>query len=316
MLITAFGLFAQNVSPGQVSGVISDTNGEPLAGVAVVVKGTQANTLSGADGTFSIKAGPRDVLQFIMLGMKDQEVVVGNNLWFNITMETDVDILDEAVVTGYGTFKKSTYTGSASVVNTEKLRELPVVSLTQLMEGNLPGVQMFSSSGQPGSGTSTLVRGRGSINASTEPLFVLDGIPVGSGNLSEDSNNAGGLSILSTLNPSDIESITVLKDAASASLYGARGANGVILIKTKSVQKGRTVYNVKVNGGFSDFAVPYRPMMGGDERRELLYEGYVNYQLDRGMSQAEAQQWANAQIDNVAAVPAGGYADWAGAMLH
>ena len=231
-------------------------------------------------------------------------------------METDVDQLEKAVVTGYGTFKKSTYTGSASVVNTEKLRELPVVSLTQMMEGNLPGVQMFSSSGQPGSGTSTIVRGRGSINASTEPLFVLDGVPVGSGNLSEDSNNAGGLGILSTLNPSDIESITVLKDAASASLYGARGANGVILIKTKSVQKGKTVYNVKVNGGFSDFAVPYRPMMGGQERRELIYEGYVNYQLDRGMSLAEAQQWADTQIDDSAPIPSGGYADWESAMFH
>ena len=315
-LTAAFGLYAQNAAPGQVSGVITDTNGEPLAGVAVVVRGTQVNTLSGVDGSFAIKAGPRDVLQFIMLGMKDQEITVGNNLWFNVTMETDVDQLEEAVVTGYGTFKKSTYTGSASVVNTEKLRELPVVSLTQMMEGNLPGVQMFSSSGQPGSGTSTIVRGRGSINASTEPLFVLDGVPVGSGNLSEDSNNAGGLGILSTLNPSDIESITVLKDAASASLYGARGANGVILIKTKSVQKGKTVYNVKVNGGFSDFAVPYRPMMGGQERRELIYEGYVNYQLDRGMSLAEAQQWADTRIDDSAPIPSGGYADWESAMFH
>ena len=314
--LAVLGLSAQNSSPGVVSGIITDTSGEPLAGVAVVVKGTQVNTLSSADGSFSIKAQPRDVLQFIMLGMKDQEAVVGNNLWLNIIMDTDVDILDEAVVTGYGTFKKSTYTGSASVVNTEKLRELPVVSLTQMMEGNLPGVQMFSSSGQPGSGTSTLVRGRGSINASTEPLFVLDGVPVGSGNLSEDSNNAGGLGILSTINPADIESITVLKDAASASLYGARGANGVILIKTKSVQKGKTVYNVKVNGGFSDFAVPYRPMMGGQERRDLIHEGYVNYQLDRGMSLQEAQRWADSQIDNVAPIPAGGFADWEKAMFH
>ena len=180
--LAVLGLSAQNSSPGVVSGIITDTSGEPLAGVAVVVKGTQVNTLSSADGSFSIKAQPRDVLQFIMLGMKDQEAVVGNNLWLNIIMDTDVDILDEAVVTGYGTFKKSTYTGSASVVNTEKLRELPVVSLTQMMEGNLPGVQMFSSSGQPGSGTCPLVRGRGSINASTDPLFVLVGGPVGSGN--------------------------------------------------------------------------------------------------------------------------------------
>lgn len=303
-------------APGYVTGVVVDQAGEPLPGVAIIVKGTGANAVTSAAGAFSVKAKPQDILQLIFLGMKDKEVVVTSESWYNITMEQDIDILDEVIVTGYGTFKKSTYTGSASTVNTEKLKELPVVSMTQMMEGNLPGVQIFTTSGQPGSGTSTLVRGRGSINASTEPLYVLDGIPVSSGNYSADSNNAGGLGVLATINPSDIESITVLKDAASASLYGARGANGVILIKTKSAQQGKTVYNIKVSGGISDFAMDYRPIMGGEERRELLYEGYVNYQLDKGLELNAAKAWADSQIDAVAAVPAGGYVDWAKEMFH
>lgn len=301
---------------GTVSGVVVDNAGEPLAGVAILVKGKNTNAVTSSNGSFSVKAGPNDVLQFLFLGMKDKEVPVNGQIWLNVAMDPDIDVLDEVVVTGYGTFRKSTYTGSASVVNTEKIKDLPVVSLTQLMEGNTTGVQIFTTSGQPGSGTSMMIRGRGSINASIAPLYVLDGIPVSSDNLSSDSNNAGGLDILATINPADIESITVLKDAASASLYGARGANGVVLIKTKAAQKGKTVYNFKASGGVSDFAMPYRPMMGGQERRELIYEGYVNYQLDKGLSQADAQAWADGQIDAAAAIPAGGFADWEKAMFH
>lgn len=313
MCCASFSAFAQD---SKVSGVVEDEAGEPLAGVAVVVKGSSVSTITDAEGEFSIKATPSSVLQFYLLGMKSKEITAGNDPFLTVMMEAEASFLDEVVVTGYGTFKKSTYTGSASVVSTDKLKELPVVSITQMMEGNLPGMQIFSSSGQPGSGTSIVVRGRGSINASTEPLYVLDGVPISSTNLSQNPNSAGGLGILSTINPSDIESITVLKDAASASLYGARGANGVILIKTKGAKAGKTSYNFKISGGFSDFATPYRPMMGGEERRELIYEGYVNYKLDAGLTQAEAEEWAKSQIDYAAAVPSGGYADWESAMFH
>ncbi|MCQ2146412.1 MAG: TonB-dependent receptor [Bacteroidales bacterium] len=311
--VSSFELTAQNST---MTGVVVDESGEPLAGVAIVVKGSSVTAISSADGKFTINAGNGSTLQFFMLGMKTKEMnaTAGQNL--SVVLETESAYLDEVVVTGYGSFKKSTYTGSASVVSTEKLKELPVVSITQMMEGNLPGMQIFSSSGQPGSGTSIIVRGRGSINASTEPLYVLDGVPVSGGNLSHNSNSAGGLGLLATINPADIESITVLKDAASASLYGARGANGVVLIRTKSAQAGKTSYNVKVSGGFSDFAMQYRPMMGGQERRELIYEGYVNYQLDNGLSQSDAEAWADQQIDNAAAIPAKGYADWEKAMFH
>lgn len=298
-----------------VSGIIVDNIGEPLPGVAVIVKGTNTNAVSNMDGAFSIEADPHSTLQFIVLGMKDKEVALNDRTWLDIEMTPHIDVLDEVVVTGYGNFKKSTYTGSASVVSAEKLKSLPIVSFTQMLEGNVPGVTISSTSGQPGSATTTRVRGRGSINASNEPLYVLDGVPISSANLSNDSNNAGGLGILSTINPADIERITVLKDAASASLYGARGANGVILINTRKGVKGKTMYNVKANIGVSDFACNYREFMGGDERRSLIYEGFVNNQMDKGKTLAEAQAYANSVIDNYAAMPEGGYADWVGALF-
>lgn len=302
-------------TPKAVSGLIVDNNGEPLAGVAVVVKETSRNTISNVDGAFTIEASPSEVIQFIFLGMKDVEIVLDDKIWLDVVMTPQIDILDEVVVTGYGNFKKSTYTGSASVVSTEKLKDLPVVSFTQMMEGNIAGVSISTVSGQPGSAASTTVRGRGSINASNEPLYVLDGIPISSENLSQDSNNAGGLGILSTINPADIERITVLKDASSASLYGARGANGVILITTKKALKGRTVYNFKANLGVSEFAYNYREIMGGDERRALIHEGFVNYQLDRGQSMEQAKAYADSVIDNYAPIPKGGYADWEKALF-
>lgn len=154
-------------------------------------------------------------------------------------MKEDANTLDEVVVTGYGDFKKATYTGSASVLTTEKLEALPVVSVGQMIESNIPGISVVAgTSSQPGAKTTTGT-GIASMNASTEPLYVLDGVPIPSYDLSNftSMSEAGGMGVIETLNPADIESITVLKDAASASLYGAKGANGVVLITTKKEKK-------------------------------------------------------------------------------
>ena len=194
---------------------------------------------------------------------------------------------------------------------------MPVVSVAQMMEANIPGLSSVASSSQPGSKATVRVRGIASMNASTEPLYVLDGVPVASRDMSGLSANAsaGGLGLIETLNPADIESITVLKDAASASLYGAKGSNGVILITTKKGKEGKMRVSMQATYGITDIAYNYRPIMGGEERRELIYEGFVNYRLNQGDSEAEAKAYADGQIDNYAARPVNGYADWEDALL-
>ena len=298
-----------------VTGVVKNAKGEPLPGVAVVVKGSTTGVVTDIDGKFSIRTQPSSVLQFCFLGMKDQDLPIPANHQMNVIMREDAEVIDEVVVTGYGNFKKSSYTGSASVVSIDKMQSLPVVSVTQMLEANLPGISLSSSSGQPGSNVSMTIRGIGSFNASTEPLYVLDGVPVTSGNLSSNSMNSGGLGFISTLNPADIENITVLKDAASAALYGARGANGVVLITTRKGSQGKTTYSLKASFGVSDLAYTFRETMGGEERRELIYEGFVNQKLDEGLSQAEAEAYADSQIDIYAAEPADGWADWEDALF-
>lgn len=299
-----------------VSGNVKDASGEPLIGVTVIIKGTTTGVTTDINGNFSLQTNPDNILQFRFLGMKDLDMGIPASHYLAIVMQENAQTMEEVIVTGYGNFKKSTYTGSASVVSTEKMENLPVVSITQMLEANLPGLSTFTGSGQAGSTVSLRVRGIGSFNASNEPLYVLDGVPILSGNLSGDDENGGGLGFLSTLNPSDIENITVLKDAASASLYGARGANGVILITTKKGSQGKTSYNFKVSYGTSDLAYDYREIMGGEERRQLIHEGFVNYQLDRGASQDDALLWADEQTERYAAKPKDGYADWIGAMFR
>lgn len=301
-----------------VKGTVVGADGMPLPGVTVKLKGTTVGTATDADGIFQIKVPNRQkaVLEFSYIGMKPKEVKVEGKDNLLIEMEDDNSLLEEVVVTGYGNVKKTSYTGSASVLNTDKHKDLPVVSMTQMMEANMPGVRLITSNGSPGSNTSIRVRGFGSLSASNAPLFVLDGVPVESGDMSNDEMNGGGMGILSTINPSDIESITVLKDAASASLYGARGANGVILVTTKKGKKGKTTYNFKASYGISDMATKFRPTMGGAERRALILEGLTNRNLLNGQSLEWAQEHAEEEIDNYARIPAGGYADWENALFR
>lgn len=178
------------------------------------------------------------------IGYLAQDIPTKGKGDFHIILKEDTNTLDEVVVTGYGDFKKATYTGSASVLTTEKLEALPVVSVGQMIESNIPGISVVAgTSSQPGAKTTLRVRGVASMNASTEPLYVLDGVPIPSYDLSNftSMSEAGGMGFIETLNPADIESITVLKDAASASLYGAKGANGVVLITTKKERKASFV---------------------------------------------------------------------------
>lgn len=312
LLLGVNQIVAQDI---QVNGtVLGIDNQEPVIGATVLVVGSKTGTVTDMDGKFSLKVPAGATLQVSFIGMRMEKIKAKPEML--IYLHPDSELLEEVVVTGYGNVSKSSYTGAASILSTEKQRDLPVISVTQMMEANLPGVSMSSASGTPGSNTSIRIRGIGSISGSNEPLYVLDGVPVQSGNMSPNDMNTGGLGILNTLNPADIENITILKDAASSSLYGARGANGVVLITTKKGKEGKTTYNVKASFGISDLAYQFRPTMGGDERRELIWEGLRNSMVDSGSSMEEAARYADSQIDVYAPKPANGYADWDDALFR
>lgn len=302
-----------------VKGNVRDKDGNSLPGVSVQVKGTHSGVASDVDGNFELKlADPKNaVLVFSFVGMKTKEMAApADGSTMQVVLEPDQEQLEEVIVTGYGSFKKSAYAGSASMVKTQQLKDVPAVSFSQVLQGAAPGVQISSGSGQPGASTSINIRGMGSFNASNSPLYVIDGVPMISGNVSALDTDSG-LDIMSTLSTSDIENITVIKDAAAAALYGSRAANGVILITTKQGKQGKPVFNFKADWGFSDFAMEFRPTIGGAERREMIYNALKDgYMLYEEKSQEEAVAYAGKEIDNYAPVPWCGYTDWWDVMFR
>ena len=317
--IVAQQLFAQKRT---ISGVVTSADEkEALIGVSITVKGNESvGTITDINGKYTLQAEPDQTLIVSYIGMKTMEVnVPRKNSVLNIVMEPESMNLDEVVVTGYGNFTKSSFTGSANTLKADMLKDIPVMSVEQKLQGMTTGVNITSSSGQPGANQNIRIRGMGSFNASQEPLFVIDGVPVTSGSLSAGGSDAAYMNnsktnIMSTLNPSDIENITVIKDAAAASLYGSRAANGVILITTKKGSAGKAQVTLNVSGGFSNAAVDFRPTLNGDQRRDLLYEGLVNYAIDQNMESPTA--YADQEIGQYAYVPSMGYTDWRKELLR
>ena len=226
--------------------VTSSEDGTTLPGVNVVLKGTTVGTVTDIDGNWSL-AVPADggTLVFSFVGLATREIEIGASSVYNVQMDTDVTELSEVVVVGYGTTLEKEFSGAASTIDAEAIERLPATSTDQMLQGNASGVQVTSSSGTPGGGVSVRVRGQTSISASNDPLYVIDGVPVVSGNLQQSGFGGQGQNALAALNPNDIESIRVLKDAASTAIYGARAANGVVLITTKRGKSGKT--NVNIN---------------------------------------------------------------------
>ncbi|MEZ0452586.1 TonB-dependent receptor [Sphingobacterium thalpophilum] len=300
-----------------VRGQVTDQQGKPLSGVSVTVKGTKTTVGTDQDGSYSVVAGRGETLVFSFLGYERKEIEVDAEI-LNVSLQFSQSDLEEVVVTGYGTFKKSDYTGSASTIRTERMADVPAVNFSTMLQGNAPGVQVNSLSGQPGGETDIRIRGMGSINASNKPLFVIDGVPVMSGDISSSSSNNAGLDVMSTLSSADIEQITVIKDAAAASLYGSRAAGGVILITTKSGKAGRPVFTVKADYGLSGQATDFREVMDGPQRREMLLEGLRNKAryLDKLTDEAKIDEYAQANIDKYAPIPVGGWADWKKALFR
>lgn len=312
-------LFAQKRA---ISGVVTSADEkEALIGASISIKGNEnVGTITDINGKYTLQVEPDQTLIVSYIGMKTMEVHVPHkNSVLNIVMEPESMNLDEVVVTGYGNFTKSSFTGSANTLKADMLKDIPVMSVEQKLQGMTTGVNITSSSGQPGANQNIRIRGMGSFNASQEPLFVIDGVPVTSGSLSAGGSDAAYMNnsktnIMSTLNPSDIENITVIKDAAAASLYGSRAANGVILITTKKGSAGKAQVTLNVSGGFSNAAVDFRPTLNGDQRRDLLYEGLVNYAIDQNM--ISPTDYADQEIGQYAYVPSMGYTDWRKELLR
>ena len=251
--------------------VISEEDGQPVIGASVLVKGTQLGTITGVDGDFTLPNVPSSAktLQISYIGMKTQEVAIKPNV--KIFMKSDAEMLEEVMVVAYGTTKKESFTGSAEVIKSEKLKERPIANVTKALDGMVAGVQTTSGSGQPGSGSSVVVRGYGSINSSQSPLYVVDGVPY-------DGN-------ISAINPNDIETMTVLKDASAGALYGSRGANGVIMITTKKGNSGKVKVNLKANWGVSSRAIPRYETMDEAGYLETVFQSYKNNQIiNNGLS--------------------------------
>jgi TonB-linked SusC/RagA family outer membrane protein len=312
-LFLFIGIGLVNAQVPTVTGVVtSDEDGSPVPGATIRVKGTQVGTVTDLDGRFILTNLPNSAttLQISYIGMKEEEVAVKPKVL--VVLHSNQELLDEVVVTGYGSFKKSSFTGSASTVSTAALENVPVVSVTEKLQGSVPGVSFGSSSSNPGAVSSIRIRGMGSINAGNNPLYVIDGTPVTSGDISDfgDAYNDAGTDILATLNSNDIESITVIKDAAAASLYGSRAANGVIVITTKSGREGKTHVSFSSDWGFSEMAINYRPQLSGEDRRALLTQGLENYGYSIGYDANAASEFAASYIDYYAAVPENGYTNW------
>ena len=275
----SLGMSAQQVVRGQVT----DATGEPLIGATIQPVGGGNGAATDVNGEFSLNL-PYNVktLKISYVGYKTQEVPVQPNM--AITLSDSGTALDEVMVVAYGTAKKQSYTGSAEAVTNKKLELRPVTDATKALEGNVAGLQVTSASGQPGSSPTIQIRGYGSINASSQPLYVVDGAPY-------DGN-------LASINPSDIESMTVLKDASAAALYGARGANGVVMITTKKGVEGRTNVMWRSTFGWSSRATKRYDLVDQKEFVQLFYEALRNVQLDQGMDWEEAEASARATLSS------------------
>lgn len=261
--------------------VISEEDGQPVIGASVLVKGTQVGAITGVDGDFTLPNVPSSAKTLVIsyIGMQTQEVTIKPHV--RVVMQSDTELLDEVVVVAYGTATKRSFTGSATEIKGDRIANKNPSELSKALTGEVAGVQVISTSGQPGSNASIRIRGLGSVNSSRAPLYVVDGIPFGSD--------------LSGIDPSDIESTTVLKDATATALYGSRAANGVILLTTKRGKKGKTQVEANVKYGINTRIIPLYDTMESPERFiELTWEGIKNkYQYAGGRDEAAAAAMAS-----------------------
>lgn len=245
-----------------VGTVKNDVDGSPLAGASVVIRGTQSGVATDLNGRFTIIADQDAELVISFVGMKSIIIPVKNNPFPEIRLKHNIIDQAEALIIAFGTTPANYYAGSAGSIQREEFSARPLTNILQVLEGSVPGLQLTSASGQPGSSPDVRIRGFGSINASAAPLCIVDGVPY-----------AGEIS---NIHPEDIENVSILKDAASASLYGSRGANGVIIISTRKGQEKKPVFSVKINQGISSRGIPEYDRVNAYEYYPLMWEAYRN----------------------------------------
>ena len=259
-----------------IKGRVTEDGKKPLSNASIIVKGTTVAAKTNDEGYYSITIPANGrVLKFSSLNFEDQEVNIGSKSEINVILVNTVSDLQQVIVTGYGTTKKATNTGSIATVKASEIENLPFSSVDKALQGKVAGLQSVATSGQPGASQAILIRGASSITASNAPLWVVDGVPINAGDASRLQTTGN---LLSTLNPNDIESISVLKDAASQSIYGSRAANGVIVITTKKGKSGKTKFRFDTELGNSDVAYvneKYKPL-DANEYINLTREGLVN----------------------------------------
>jgi len=280
-----------------IRGRVTDAEkGEALPGVSVVVKGSTRGTTTDVNGNYqlSVPEGSSTTLVFSFVGYERQEVAAGNRTTVDVVLTVGDKTLNEVVVVGYGQVKKSDLTGSVATVPVEEIRKVAVTSLDQSLQGRAAGVQITQNSGAPGSATTIRIRGGNSIQGDNEPLYVIDGIPF----KNDGAGSGSSFNVLSTLNPSDIESISVLKDASSTAIYGSRGANGVVIITTKRGKAGRSVINFDSYYGIQSVRRKY-PVLNGREYAQFVNDANTNegrnpvYTPDQVNAFGEGTDWQN-----------------------
>lgn len=266
-----------------VQGIVtSSEDGRPIPGVTILIRGTSQGTITDIDGRYEISVpADRNILVFRFVGLQSQEIPVENRTSIDVTLEPDIVSLNEYVFTSYGDQTRREVTGAISSVRGEIFQDLPMQSFDRAMQGRVAGVQVTSGSGQPGGNLTVQVRGVGSINAGTQPLYIVDGVQIASGGLSSQ----GPQNALASINPSDIESIEVFKDAAAASIYGAQAANGVVLITTKRGKQGKTNVRLSVQEGIVQ-PIEFYDIMNANQLASIKRQAYIN----AGLNPTDAEQ--------------------------
>lgn len=260
-----------------IRGTVTATeDGLPIPGVTVMVKGTTNGTVTDIDGSYQIEVAPgTNTLVFRFVGLESQEVVIGNRNRIDLELSPDITSLDEVVVTSYGDQTRREVTGAIASVKGEIFQDLPMQSFDRAMQGRVAGVQVTSGSGQPGGTLNVQIRGVGSINAGTAPLYIVDGVQIASGGLSSQ----GTQNALASINPNDIESIEVFKDAAAAAIYGAQAANGVVLITTKRGKQGKTKVRISAQEGLVQ-PLAFYDVMNASQLASIKRQAYINAGLN------------------------------------
>ncbi len=283
-LLFSSGVFAQTRT---ITGVVKNAQGEPVPEASVLVKGAKSGTTTNANGSFSLVVNAdAKTLIISSVGMVSEDVSIGKNTNVNVTLTTEAkELLEVVVQVPYGTVKKSAFTGSENTITAASIQKQQVTSVTRTLEGLVPGIIATNGGGAPGTGAAILIRGVGSINASSAPLYVLNGIPY-DGSITALSND-------------DIESVTVLKDAAAGALYGSRAANGVIMITTKKGRKGRTNVTASLRQGFMSRGIPEYDRVNSQQYYELFWEAYRNSYVAQGDNPTLAGTKASGNLTGV-----------------